>query len=151
YLAPVVRDVGRHQVDVAVGSSGTISSVAEIVLATRGETGGRTANVSFTRHDVDAVVERLVRARTLKERLAIAGLEPRRADIIVAGALLLQQAMADLHIAEMTVSDYALREGLLLDTLQRAEDSSLHHLGDIRSHAVQHLASLVPEEAEHGE
>jgi len=151
YLAPVVLEIGRHPFDVAVGSSGTISSVAELVLATRGDAGARTANVSFTRSDVDAVVDALVAAPTVKDRLTIPGMDPRRADIIVGGAVLLQQAMADLHIAEMTVSNYALREGLLLDTLQRADDASLHHLGEIRSQAVQHLAALVPEEREHGE
>ena len=152
YLAPVARDLLRHGFDVALGSSGTILSIAAMVLARRGEEPGRTVgNVTFTRKELGKVVAALVAAPTAKQRLKTPGLDPRRADIIVAGAILLEEAAAVLGFEAMTVSDYALREGLLLDTLQRTSDSLHHRLTDIRSRSVRHLSDLVPDEQPHSE
>lgn len=152
YLAPVARDVKRHGFDVALGSSGTILSLAEMVLARRGEEAGRTvSNVTFTRKELSKVVAALVAAPTAKQRLKTPGLDPRRADIIVAGAILLEEASSMLGFDAMTVSDYALREGLLLDTLQRTSDSLHARLTDIRTRSVRHLSDLVPDEQPHSE
>src|SRR5690606_13762206 len=50
----------------------------------------------------------------------------------------------------ITVSPYALREGLLLDTLQRLHDIERHQLGDIRSAGVRRLlAQGRPDEVAH--
>src|SRR5262249_12641687 len=150
FLSPVLRDIRRHGFDVAVGSSGTILNLAEMAQVRRGGE-RRSGNLSFTRAELDAVIDELLGARRAKERAQLPGLDASRADIIVAGALLLQQVMAELHIGEMITSEYALREGLLLDTLQRAEFATLHHLADIRYDGVIHLASLVPDMREHGD
>ncbi len=151
YLDQVARDTRRLGFDVALGSSGTILNIAEMVVARRGETGRTVSNVTFTRKELGKVVEALVSAPTAKQRLKILGLDPRRADIIVAGAVLLEEAFALLGIQEMTVSDYALREGLLLDTLQRTSDSLHDRLIDIRTRSVRHLSELYPDEQSHSE
>ncbi|HVF13665.1 MAG TPA: Ppx/GppA phosphatase family protein [Acidimicrobiales bacterium] len=152
YLAPVARDVKRHGFDVALGSSGTILSIAEMVIARRGGEPGRTVgNVTFTRKELNKVVASLVAAPTAKQRLKTPGLDPRRADIIVAGAILLEETASIMGFEAMTVSDYALREGLLLDTLQRTSDTLHKHLTDIRSTSVRHLSDLVPDEQPHSE
>jgi len=151
YLGPVVRDVGRHGFDIALGSSGTILNIAEMVLARRGEPGRTVSNATFTRKELGKVVASLVAAPTVKARLKTPGLDPKRADIILAGAILLEEAAAALGIETMTVSTYALREGLLLDTLQRTSDSLHGRLSDIRSRSVRHLSELWPDELEHAE
>jgi exopolyphosphatase / guanosine-5'-triphosphate,3'-diphosphate pyrophosphatase len=151
YLSPVVKDVGQHGFEVAVGSSGTILNIADMALAARGEDAKATSNTSFTRKELEGVVSALVKAPTAKERRKVPGLDPGRADIIVAGALLLEQAFARLGIVRMAVSGFALREGVLLDTLQRARNASLHRLGDIRNRSVRHLAGLCPGEMPHAE
>ncbi|MGH7378367.1 MAG: hypothetical protein ACREKK_13240, partial [Candidatus Methylomirabilales bacterium] len=55
----------------------------------------------------------------LAERQHLPGLEPGRADVIVAGACLLAEALAVLGLEALTVTDGGLREGILLDTLAR--------------------------------
>jgi exopolyphosphatase/guanosine-5'-triphosphate,3'-diphosphate pyrophosphatase len=152
FLSPVLRDFRRHGFDVAVGSSGTVLNLAEMALVRRPDgRERRSGNLSFTRGELDGIVDELLAVGRAKDRAQLAGLDAGRADIVVAGALLLQQVMAELHIEELIASDYALREGLLLDTLQRAEFASLHHLADIRYDGVIHLASLVPDMREHGD
>ena len=69
------------------------------------------------------------------------GLDPGRADIITAGVLILEQVFDQLGIREMETSRYALREGILLDTVQKqpGEERSVDHLTDIRKPSIYHL------------
>ena len=152
YLRPVARELGRRGFEVAVGSSGTILNIAEMVQAQRGGDPVRTlSNFEFTAEELAEVVKALTKMRTVKERVKVAGLDPKRADIILGGAILLEQVFAELRIERMTVSDFALREGVLLDALQRTRDASLHHLRDLRYQSVRHLADICPDEREHVE
>ncbi|HET6954127.1 MAG TPA: Ppx/GppA family phosphatase, partial [Acidimicrobiales bacterium] len=144
-LAPAVREIERSGFDVAVGSSGTIEAVCRMVAvraASRGDgTVPRTLNnMTVTRDDIDWVVRRLVRAPTVKERARTPGLEATRADIVLAGALILEQVVHEIGATELTVSDSALREGVLLDTWRREHGGSLHHLSDLRRRSVGRLA-----------
>jgi exopolyphosphatase / guanosine-5'-triphosphate,3'-diphosphate pyrophosphatase len=52
-------------------------------------------------------------ALPLDERSRLPGLQPKRADVIPAGALILQAAMEQLRFPSCTVSDRGLRWGLL--------------------------------------
>jgi exopolyphosphatase/guanosine-5'-triphosphate,3'-diphosphate pyrophosphatase len=151
-LAPFRQEIERHGFEVVVGSSGTVESVASMVLAARGEPDPQTLNqVTFTRKELAAVVEALTDAPTARERRRIPGLEARRADIIVAGALVLEELVQTLGVKEVVVSEYALREGVLADTFRRTHGGSLHHLSDIRRSGVLHLAELTDEDLEHSE
>ncbi|MEO5680606.1 MAG: exopolyphosphatase, partial [Acidimicrobiales bacterium] len=94
---------------------------------------------------------RLAKAPTVADRLELPGLDAKRADIILGGAIILEQAFAELGIGEMTVSDHALREGVLLDALGRRDRVSLGHLEDLRRQSVVHLAAICPGERSHAE
>lgn len=152
-LAPVVRMVTqRGGFDVAVGSSGTILNVAEMVHARGGGPPRRkVGGASFTAEQLAEVVDDLAARGRAAERLEVPGLDPKRADIILGGVLALEQAFGMLGIGEMVVSDFALREGVLLDVLRRRQATSLGHLRDLRYESVLHLAALTPGEKEHGE
>lgn len=154
YLGPVIREVERHGFEIAIGSSGTILNLAEMVRQRRGESGRMVSNTTFSRKELRKVVDKLVSADTAKQRLKVPGLDAGRVDIIVAGAILLDEAFEALGIEEMTVSDYALREGLVLDTLQRCSSSATvigEGTADIRSRSVLRLSELCPEERGHAD
>lgn len=151
-LAPMVREVRRRGFDVAVGSSGTVGAVAAMIHAARDpdvDPPRTFNNFEFSRKEVKAVVKRLATADTVDERRRLAGLDERRADIILAGAIILEQAMVELEISTMLVSDYALREGVLLDALERERGGALHHLHDLRRRNVLHLAEVMDEDPQH--
>jgi exopolyphosphatase/guanosine-5'-triphosphate,3'-diphosphate pyrophosphatase len=150
-LARVRREVAACGFDVAVGSSGTIETIAGMVHAGRGEAEPpRTFNnFAFTRREVRDVVRSLVDAATVDERRRLPGVDPSRADILLAGALILEQTMKELDIGEMVMSDYALREGVLLDALARERGAALHHLQDLRRRSVVHLMELTDEDPAH--
>lgn len=152
-LTPVARMVAQHGgFEVAVGSSGTILNVAEMVRARTGAPPlQKVGGASFTTAELDDVVADLAGYGKVADRLAVPGLDPKRADIILGGVLVLEQAFRVLGIDEMVVSEFALREGVLLDVLRRRQSSSLGHLGDLRYESVVHLAALTPGERDHGE
>ena len=54
-------------------------------------------------------------ARTSVERLDMPGLEPGREGVIVAGTVILRRIMEFLECTTCLVSDYGLREGILVD------------------------------------
>ncbi len=153
-MTPVVREIERSGFDVAVGSSGTVEAVCRMVAvrsATRtGSPVPRTLNnMTITRADVDGVVRRLVKASTVKEMARTPGLDSGRADIILAGALILERTMHAIDAEELTFSAYALREGVLLDTWRREHGGSLHHLSDLRRRSVVRLAGQMDEDPPH--
>jgi exopolyphosphatase / guanosine-5'-triphosphate,3'-diphosphate pyrophosphatase len=149
-LAPFARQVRRLGWEVAVGSSGTIGAVCEVVAAGRSEPRPRTFNnFTVTRDEIDGAVERLLEPSSTKGRAKVAGLDPRRADIILGGVLVLEQVVHELDATELTFSEYALREGVLLDTWQRSHGGSLHHLSDLRRRSVDHLVELMDEDPAH--
>ena len=149
-LAPFGRDVRRLGFEVAVGSSGTIESLCAMASARRDDTAPRILNnFLLSESDLAAVVKSLVKAPTVAARAKLPGMDPRRADIILPGALILEQVFAEFGIEEMTFSDYALREGVLLDAWHRRHGGSLHHLSDLRRRSVVHLADLMDDDRTH--
>jgi exopolyphosphatase/guanosine-5'-triphosphate,3'-diphosphate pyrophosphatase len=71
--------------------------------------------------DIDRQIE-LYRSRDAEARRAIVGLQPKRADVILAGACIVATIMAKLDIDHLTVSDRGLRHGLLIDRFEPAQD-----------------------------
>lgn len=149
-LAPMSRSVRALGFEVAVGSSGTIEAVAGLVNAASAGEQPRSFNLfEFTRDQVDAAVRRVIDAETVDKRRSLPGIDPSRADIILPGVLILQETMHELGIEKMTVSDFALREGVLLDALERERGATRHHLSDLRRRSVVHLGELMDDDPEH--
>jgi exopolyphosphatase/guanosine-5'-triphosphate,3'-diphosphate pyrophosphatase len=154
-MNPVMRQLKDYLFDTVVGSSGTIVSIGSMVNVTRNSpadssSSRRINNFTFTKDELYEVVEKITEARTNKQRSKIPGLDPARADIITAGVLILEQIFRELKIKELTVSDFALREGIILDTIETQYKLKEHaHLTDIRYKSVTHLAENFKYEEEH--
>ncbi|HEY8093454.1 MAG TPA: Ppx/GppA phosphatase family protein [Acidimicrobiales bacterium] len=149
-LSPFRRDVAAQGFEVAVGSSGTIHAVAAMAQAATGTEPPRSFNrFRLSADDVRAVVKALIGAPSVKQRSRLPGLDVNRADIVLAGALILEGVVETFGVQELEISDYALREGVLLDTIQRTRGGSLHHLRDVSRRSVLHLAEVCDEDPEH--
>ena len=81
-------------------------------------------------------------ALNLAERVAIPGLDPRRADLAVAGSILLDTILRRIGAKELTLCDLALREGLALDYIHqnRAHIAKVEQYPDVRRRSVIELA-----------
>ena len=154
FLGHLPSEIAELGFETAVGSSGTIAALARICAIRRGDRDSRTGRLSFTAKELGSLTADLVNATEPAHRLAIEGLEERRADIIVGGALLLEQTFRLLGIKRMEVSDYALREGILFEQMRRAAAPELdpfHRLEDLRRSGVMYVANSYHEDLGHAE
>lgn len=69
---------------------------------------------TLSRSDVDQLLSQL-QSKTIAERKKIVGLEPRRADVIFAGAMIVSNIMKKIKAAEVIISDRGVRHGFLID------------------------------------
>ncbi|HEX4902907.1 MAG TPA: Ppx/GppA phosphatase family protein [Acidimicrobiales bacterium] len=149
-LAPFGAEVREAGHDVVVGASGTVETVVSMALAARGEAGGRTLNGQrVTADEVHEVVELLASAPDPAARAELPGMDPKRADILLGGAVILEQFVRCFGVEELVFSENALREGVLLDQARRRSGATLHHLQDLRRRSVLHLVELTDEHPEH--
>lgn len=125
---PTIR---KFRPDCAIGSSGTIMNLAEIAGKTlHGTNGssGSTPNPALSYKDLRRVIE-LLCPLTLEQRRKVPGMNPERADIIVAGAAILETFMKELGLDEIAITPRGLQDGLLVDYLSRTDNFPL--LGEI--------------------
>ncbi len=101
-----------------VASGGTITSVAAMIMAARGETFDSVHGYELLRSDIVHLLAMLVR-KDLKERKGIPGLNPDRADIIVAGVAVVDELMKFFGANILRVNERGIREGLILDSLRK--------------------------------
>lgn len=95
-----------------VGVAGTATTLAAWHLGLEAFDAAKIDQVMLTRGDVHRMVEEL-KWRTVKERQAISGMEPGRADILLAGALILWRALEILDFPGCRISTRGLRFGVL--------------------------------------
>ncbi len=102
-----------------IGTSGTILSLGALALS---EDGVVRDEALRNRRVSAKAIHRLRKRLTgsdLEARLHMDGLDPRRADIAVAGSVLLDSVLRRLGADDITLCDLALREGLVLDYIHR--------------------------------
>src|SRR5258705_10971523 len=87
----------------------------------------------------------------LESRLAIPGLDPRRADLVVVGVVLLDTILRRLGAEEVTLCDLALREGLVLDYIRRnrRQIAQVDNIPDVRRRSTLELSERCNYYAEH--
>src|SRR5712691_10480636 len=130
----------RPGFDRVIGTSGTIQSIGAVAVA------DRSSSTSLRNRRITAKQLRRARkqivARDLQERLKVPGLEPRRADLAVAGSILLDAIVRRLGASDITLCDLSLREGLVLDYIERhrKEIAQADRYPDVRRRSVFELA-----------
>jgi exopolyphosphatase/guanosine-5'-triphosphate,3'-diphosphate pyrophosphatase len=133
------------------GSSGSIHALAQLahwqahgveIPQINGYRLGREALARLTR--------RLSRM-SLAEREQLPGLDLRRAEIIVPGALALLHVLEVVDADDITISDYGVREGLVTDYIATnpAEVKELAPIEDLRLRSVVQLLSKLQEYGPH--
>jgi exopolyphosphatase/guanosine-5'-triphosphate,3'-diphosphate pyrophosphatase len=79
---------------------------------------------------------------TLAQRLKLPTLDPKRADLAPVGVVLLDTLLEDLGVEELTLCDFALREGLVFDYIERnaRHIQTVERYPDVRRRSVIELA-----------
>jgi exopolyphosphatase/guanosine-5'-triphosphate,3'-diphosphate pyrophosphatase len=93
-----------------VGTAGTVTTVAALLLGLRAYDRSRVHGATFPRAEVDALVERVL-AMTVAEREAL-GVPSGRSDVIGAGALILDRVLLRSSAEHLRVSDSDILDGI---------------------------------------
>jgi exopolyphosphatase/guanosine-5'-triphosphate,3'-diphosphate pyrophosphatase len=124
-IAAVDQEIARQCADVpvrnaltAVGIAGTFTTLAAVTKGLEIYAHGAVHGSRLTRAEVEHLIG-LFRGKTVAERKRIPGLDPGRADVILAGTLLIDRVMAFFQIGEVVVSDQGVRYGLLYEKLEK--------------------------------
>ncbi|MER3428789.1 MAG: exopolyphosphatase [Pyrinomonas sp.] len=132
--------------DAATGTSGTILAIGE---ALHGEShqGARRGGLEIRLPDLERF-NRQLSTMTLEQRREVADLSVQRAEIIVAGGLILEETMRAFGIQSLLTCEWALREGVILDRL-REMVGRMPNVADARMAGVLGVAHRFGYEAEH--
>jgi exopolyphosphatase/guanosine-5'-triphosphate,3'-diphosphate pyrophosphatase len=128
----------RFRPEVLIGSGGTFTNLAEMIMADReGET-APAHGYAIGRAELDALVFRL-REMPLALRREMPGLNPKRADIIVAGAAAVSRLARWLDVREILINERGIRDGLLLamigERMPRPAATSRDRMESVRAFA----------------
>jgi exopolyphosphatase/guanosine-5'-triphosphate,3'-diphosphate pyrophosphatase len=135
-----VDEVRKAGFQTCVGSSGTIQSLSLVYEgAIRGQEPIPAGHRTLPRDGLKKV-NRLLRKASMREKLKIAGLDPRRRDIAVPGGILLNWILKHTGAESIVVGERGLREGVLLDYVARHGVSRIAAGDrDVRARSVDRL------------
>ncbi|XHH09105.1 MAG: HD domain-containing protein [Candidatus Bathyarchaeia archaeon] len=142
----IVQECGSR---LAWGSSGTIINLAEVAgkMFKKNSSGG---GLVINRKSLKRLASTLC-SLTLEERRKLPGINPYRADIIVAGAAIVEVLMEDFGLEEIRVSHKELRDGMLADYLSHFESYRELQKAPLRKRSVLNLARSFNFDEEHTE
>ena len=105
-----------------VGTAGTVTTLAALDLGLARYDPERVQGHTLSRQTIRRLLERLG-ALTVVERAALPCLDPGRADLIIPGIAIVMATFEETRIEALQVSEYGLREGLLVDAIERRHRS----------------------------
>jgi len=123
HIIAILDEVKKHtdesEFHLCIGSAGTVKSCVHIAEANKFMPKREGMFRKLTSSAMQSVLQLLLSSPTPEQRSSIPGLEPKRTDIAPAGALILSSIFQHLNIREVIYSDFALREGVILDTISK--------------------------------
>lgn len=137
------REMHAARWDIASGTSGTILAIGEVLRSRKSQSyedtpvtmsfstiGAANFNSAIIKlDDLERFNKRLAQM-SLAERRNIAGISSQRAEIIISGGAILEEGMRAFGIRELRSSDWALREGVVVDRLREWEAERLPPVPD---------------------
>jgi exopolyphosphatase/guanosine-5'-triphosphate,3'-diphosphate pyrophosphatase len=151
-LEPMLSEFRRNRVRRVVGTSGTMLNL----IAMAGHLNGEPPDLHLNNFAVGATelskIRRLLVRSSRDERQRLKGLDAKRVDLIVAGALLTDFILTRTGAKQLVACTWALREGVLLDFIARHRkgiEESERYLTP-RGRSVARLARHLGETSQHG-
>ncbi|HTA35669.1 MAG TPA: Ppx/GppA phosphatase family protein [Solirubrobacteraceae bacterium] len=120
-----------------VGIGGTVRNLAAAAQRAAGLPSNGVQGMVLERDALDDLVERLA-ALPAAERASVPGIKPARADLILAGALVVQSVLAAGGFDGLETTEAGLREGVFFERLLAGQEQPL--FDDVRRASVLNLA-----------
>ncbi len=113
----ILPEIASRRPRMAIGSSGTLTTLIRLAAGRRGgQPPSQVNQLSVSVRDLEALTEQLM-AMTAEERTGLPGVDTRRADLLPAGAVLLLTVLDLTGMDSIAGSEWALREGMVLDAI----------------------------------
>ena len=141
-----VKDYGAK---LAFGSSGTIINLAEVANKLFKKNGNGNG-LTLSRKNLKKLAPILC-SLSLEERKKLPAINPNRADILIAGAAIMEAIMEEFDLEEICVSHRELRDGLLVDYLSNFEGFRELQKAPMRNRSVLHLGRSCNFDEKHSE
>ena len=113
-----IKDLGFEEV---IGTSGQIQSIARLLYLTVSdkEKFKTFHGQQFNSKQFERISQLILSATSIDELQSIPQLDEKRAEIIIPGTIILKVIMENLKLDRVTVSAYALREGIIIDAIEK--------------------------------
>ncbi len=150
---PILEKVKEFGFETFIGTSGTIQTIATMAYYEKKSYIPDIINgLSVSRKDFLNIIEKIKKAKNENEISKLNGVDSSRVDILLGGALIIEFAIKYLEIKKITISSYALREGIVFDTIQKKTSIlKFHHLADLRYQSVITLNRRYNVDIKHSE
>jgi len=117
----VLMELKKYNITKAIGIGGTATTLGAMKLEMETYDRFVIQNSSITNKEIKKINKSL-EALSVEERKKIKGLQPKRADIILAGSMVVEHVLENLELEEMYISDFDNLEGCLKDKLINASE-----------------------------
>jgi exopolyphosphatase/guanosine-5'-triphosphate,3'-diphosphate pyrophosphatase len=134
-----LRKIKGETWQISTGTSGTILNLAALLNFQTGEKPERKPVIGLKK--LAALNEMMARI-PLEERRKLPVISPQRAEVIVAGGLILENVMRALKIDVLEPCGFALREGVLIDHLRVIEAESLPPVPDVEDKRLRGVFAI---------
>ena len=150
--APVLEAAAEHGVRAIVGSSGTAESLARVGVNQHGDPKESIFQQTLSAGNLRQSLAHIIAADE-KKRRSMGGVGPRRADQIVAGALLIDVLIEQLPVEQVRVSSHALREGMVVHYINENYErlQRLAPFVDVRERSVYEMGFRFDWEVRHAQ
>ncbi len=112
------KEASRHEIGCLVGASGSFDTLVEMQAAALNSPVSYPANKLSLQQVLKHSDE--LSQMTLEQRMQVPGMSEKRAALMVVAVVLIQQVLQQLQIKQIWQSEYALKEGVLLDLFNRS-------------------------------
>jgi exopolyphosphatase / guanosine-5'-triphosphate,3'-diphosphate pyrophosphatase len=129
-----------------VGIGGTVRNLAAAAQRAAGLPSNGVQGMVIQRDALDELVQRLA-ALPASERASVPGIKPARADLILAGALVVQVVLEAGGFDGLETTEAGLREGVFFERLLAGQDQPL--FDDVRRTSVMNMAAQYQVDAGH--
>ena len=152
-LEPALSELAKRDIHRVVATSGTLLNLIAIAAHQRGEPpNGHLNNCVATAEEI-AQLRRIVCKADREQRLKIKGLDAKRVDFIVVGAVLADYVLRRVDAKEIVACTWALREGVMLDFIARHRKGieEVERFNDLRRRSVARFVRHLGGSETHGQ
>lgn len=122
-LQAIKKKLSAFMPQVLIGTAGTVTTLAALRENIYPYDPEKIHGALLPRQDVETLLQEL-KEKSLNERLELKPLEPGREDLIIAGTVIVLETMKAFQCDPLLVSEYSLREGIILKALKTLESGT---------------------------